>query len=275
MRLSGLVRGEVHRVRGMRGDLPDWVGWGTSGLSIIEAKGCHDKVGPQLALSRAFLQACRAEIRVRRRLAAFKRFAIATRWGVAPPSAMSPMLWVRDPETPGDGVPLEDALEVGIGVARNHYSALLGSLGLIELSDGLRRLSSARSSSERSQAISSAQSALARTPTRQIRIDTGKEPTDELIGGYVTRAGPIGAELLTTDRQVLSRLDMAPAFVGIERRILKAAIEGNSSQMLLETKETSPVLPEPNVDIRRDDGAGGWVIRFDEDQARIINESMA
>ncbi len=46
-------------VRTDRGDLPDWVACESNrtGLTIAEAKGCHDWAGPHVALERAWKQA--------------------------------------------------------------------------------------------------------------------------------------------------------------------------------------------------------------------------
>lgn len=133
MRLSGVLRGELRRVRGQRGDMPDWVCWGPStGMAIVEAKGCHDSKGPDAALDGAFRQAERGEIRVRGRRAPFKRYAIATRWGFTNPVPSSPMLWVKDPEEVGElSEPERDGLEVSM--ARWHAATLLAPLGFEDI----------------------------------------------------------------------------------------------------------------------------------------------
>ena len=87
-------------VKNARGDLPDWVVWrpGGQGLAIAEAKGSHDRQGPQSALNRAWAQAQRVDLIAGRRKLPLKRFAIATRWGVASSSLSEPIIAVHDPE---------------------------------------------------------------------------------------------------------------------------------------------------------------------------------
>jgi hypothetical protein len=47
-----------------------------------------------------------------------------------------------------------------------------------------------------------------------------------LIGGIVTRAGPItDADVAGADQEALARLNLRPVFVGIERNIIRAAID--------------------------------------------------
>ena len=145
MRLSGPMRGELRRVRDQRGDMPDWVAWGpVSGMAIVEAiveaKGCHDRSGPQQTLDRAFAQAQRAEIWGGQGLAPFKRYAIVTRWGFAAPLNWAPMLWVQDPDEQGDNVSPEEINELKAGVVRLHYASLLDRLEQRTLAGALRDL---------------------------------------------------------------------------------------------------------------------------------------
>ena len=47
-----------------------------------------------------------------------------------------------------------------------------------------------------------------------------------LVGGIVTRAGPItDAAVNPADQETLSRLNLRPVFVGVERDLIRAAID--------------------------------------------------
>lgn len=49
---------------------------------------------------------------------------------------------------------------------------------------------------------------------------------DGLIGGIVTRAGPVtDADFAPADQEALARLKLRPVFVGIERDLIRAAID--------------------------------------------------
>jgi hypothetical protein len=114
----------------IRGDRPDWAAWDGSNLALIEAKGTHDWPGPRKCLDRAYTQAERVEIKIGGRVAPFKRYAIATRWGFAAHGPDRPMLWVKDPAIEGDGVPQDGVDQLGGGIALRHSAALLKPLGI-------------------------------------------------------------------------------------------------------------------------------------------------
>lgn len=262
MRLSGMMRGELDRVPGKSGDMPDWVAWGPAkGLAIVEAKGCHDTKSPAKALERAYNQACRAEIKIGTRRAPFKRYAIATRWGFRSPKLTEPMLWVHDPEEDGAITPEEmDALRVGI--TRWHIATLLKPLGFANLSDTLIRLSSVIFRNHRERIEAEAREVLRTLPG--YRIDgAAPGPEDMLIGGFVSRAGPLAGIVSLSDQEVLRRHELTPAFVGVEHRQIKMAIDG---------------IVDPNVKaedvatsrLAGDDGAGSWVFRLEDDATQII-----
>lgn len=270
MRLSGPMRGELRRVRGQRGDMPDWVAWGPlSGMAIVEAKGCHDRSGPGQTLRRAFAQAQRAEIWGRRGLAPFKRYAIATRWGFGTPLNWAPMLWVRDPDEEGDSVSPEEIHELQAGIIRLHYATLLDRLEQRALAAALRDLAGTPFQNRHTEARARAIAALEAAPSRRIVGSLSSEPQDELVGGFVTRSGALPDELSKSDQEMLSRLKMRPAFVGVERRILRLAVDGDISSIEnhlrtadLKEKDGAPQAP-------RDDRAGGWIVRLDEDAVHI------
>jgi hypothetical protein len=272
MRLTGPTRGEVRRVVGSRGDLPDWAVWsGTHGLGIIEAKGCHDTKGPQAALGRAYKQAERAEIVVGGRLAPFKRYAIATRWGFASPLATVPKLAVKDPQIEGDGVTPDETQALGLGIVRRHCASLLGRLGYAELANALTRLASTPFRNRQAEALADARAAIDRAPTQRVDASYVIGPSDDLVGAFITRNGPPGdIKLSIQDQETLARLQMGPTFVGIERRSLKLAIEGRVEELIKEQAAAALSLTDVGGPGPRNDGAGGWVIRLEEDQARLI-----
>lgn len=268
MRLSGPMRGELRRVRGHRGDMPDWVAWGPlKGMAIIEAKGCHARGGPHQTRERAFAQAERAEIYGSQGLAPFKRYAIAIRWGFVAPLDWAPMLWVRDPEEEGD-IPPEQIQELQAGVIRLHYANLLDRLEHGALANALRELVSTpfqnRYAEARTRAIAALEAARSHRVVRSLSV----EPQDELIGGFVTRSGVLPVNALSEpDRETLSRLKMIPTFVGVERRILKLAILGDVSSIENYCQTTS--VSGESSQGPWGDGAGGWIVRLDEDAAQI------
>jgi hypothetical protein len=274
MRLGGMLRGELRRVLGRRGDMPDWVAWGpVPGMAIVEAKGCHDAKGPDAALARAYKQAERGEIRVRGRRAPFKRYAIATRWGFTNPKPSPPMLWVKDPQEEGD---LSETDRDGLQVAMARWQAatLLAPLGLAEIAKPLLELVRTpfrdRADTYRRQALEG----LSAYSPMFIESDSAS-PDDLLIGGFVTPAGPLGpVALAAEDRAMLRRLGIRSAFVGIELGALKRAIEGiPEAPWIAPPAETKAAKPETGTATfgRRsgEDGAGSWVVRLDDEQTIV------
>lgn len=86
----------------------------------------------------------------------------------------------------------------------------------------------------------------------------------------MTRSGVLPAdELSESDQEALSRLKMRPAFVGVERRILKLAILGDIASIKNHRRAASLHEEEEVPQGPRDDGAGGWIVRLDEDAAQI------
>jgi hypothetical protein len=268
MRLTGATRGLVQRVPGTRGDLPDWVVWSRArGLGIIEAKGCHDIKGPVAALTRAFNQAERAEILMQTRRAAFKRYAIATRWGFAPPSNMTPQLAVKDPEVEGEEVTPNEMRALGLGVVRRHYASLLRALGHVELASTLTRLTTARSRNQEVEAQTAARAALNGSKATRIEVREGNGPKDVLVGGTVVRDMQLLDVAPTLeDQQSLVRLQLRPTFVGIERSAVSAAIEGSLDEGETKEETAAPATESSKADETRDD----WVVRLEEDRAQLV-----
>jgi hypothetical protein len=268
MTLTGHLRGALHRVAGAKGDMPDWVAWGAArGMAIVEAKGCHDAKGPEAALARAYIQSQRAEIRAGAALAPFKRFAIATRWGFSAPTASQPMLWVHDPDEKGAITP-EEIEALALGINRWHIATLLDALGHKQLAKPIHSLIRERFENRREEAAKAARGALDRAETYRVNRVQGA-PDDEVIGGFVTKGGPLGETALSpADQEALARLALKPTFVGIERDSIIDTIDGRLPKPLKATDSPSDKI----VAIPRragEDGAGSWVVRLESDEAQV------
>ena len=256
--LNGKRRVEVKRKT--RGDLPDWIACDSQlkKITIAEAKGCHDKQGPDKALARAWLQADRIDIVSGDKKATAKRVAIATRWGASQGGAREALLAVRDPDDQGEMTP-EELGVAALGITRLHLASLLKALGYDALADSLRTLVSVRRDSAQTNARQAAVSALNSALVQEIGglPDATTIPTDGLLGAWVTRAGPIGERAVSkVDQETLQRLDLRPVFVGIERNLINAAISDDPDTvrhlMTSERAVTGPV---------RIDGGVTWMVR--------------
>src|SRR4029078_4590150 len=113
-----------------------------------------------------------------------------------------------------------------VGVTRLHVANLLRPLGYAELPNAISTPTSSRVR---------AGSLAARTLEAERVLDAAvvrdspvsaeghdAAPQDGLLGGWGTRAGPIGESALSSaDQQTLQRLDFRPVFVGVERRLVR------------------------------------------------------
>jgi hypothetical protein len=102
------------------------------------------------------------------------------------------------------------------------------------------------------------------------RLTSGDVPglRDDLLGGFVTPNGlSVGAQLSASDQDVLTRLDLNPTFVGLERRMVTAAIEGQIGELIEE--QTFARIGARDDNGPANDGTGTWVIRLDRDQVRL------
>jgi hypothetical protein len=89
-----------------------------------------------------------------------------------------------------------------------------------------------------------------------------------LVGGIVTRAGPVtGADVAPVDQESLARLHLRPVFVGIERDLIRAAIDAEPQAVRNRIADT--VSPD---EFARPDRAGGWIIPLGEER-RIIGST--
>ena len=256
-------RRRIEIVRRARGDLPDWVACAStlSDLTVAEAKGCHDPSGPERALNRAWNQAQRIDVTEGGHRVTLKRLAIVTRWGMTTRGPPDTRISVRDPIDEGDPIEPDDEGAIFAGLYRHHVANMLAHLGHAELAGSLRNLASAGFESDewQEQAIERLDRLLKKAEKPPVE---DLDEIDSLIGGIVTRAGPLNrTRILPSDQKALARLDMRPVFVGIERRLVRAAAVGNPSSIreaLLERRTEDGV---PRVDgTPRTDGAGGWIV---------------
>lgn len=254
-------RRRIDIVRRSRGDLPDWVACAAdlSSLTVAEAKGCHDRSGPDKALARGWTQAQRIDVTAKGRKVTIKRIAIATRWGAAINAPPHAYLSVRDPIDEGDPIDPDDKDAAFIGLLRHHVANLIAPLGHAELAGALRRLTRERSEHGVQREVASARALLNAAPVREV---DGASAIDGLVGGIVTRAGPlIDATANPADQDVLARLNLRPVFVGMERDFIDAAIEGEAKTVRDRLAATTR-----HDEFARPDRAGGWVIPLGADR---------
>lgn len=248
-------RKQVRIKRLARGDLPDWIACKSdlTSLTIAEAKGCHDRGGPAKALARAWTQAGRIDVTVKGRKVTVKRIAVATRWGVANSNPADAHLSVRDPIDEGDSIDPQDKDAPFVGLLRLHVANMIEPLGHAELAQALRTLT--RQTFPRPLADTSAR---ARAILDGAAIGQMAKTHDigGLVGGIVTRAGPIiDAIASTVDQDALARLNLRPVFVGVDRDLIRAAIDGEAGT--IRGRLAQKVSPD---EVARPDRAGGWII---------------
>lgn len=265
MVLSQAPHGKVKRTAHPGRDLPDWAALKPNGeMAIIEAKGCHDDGGPSAALKRAFNQTQRAEIEVAGKAAPFKRFAIATRWGVVTPKPTSPMIYVRDPEADADFVSSSELEALQLGMIRRHFAAFLRSASETKLATAILGLVENPNAKGRESSAAEARARVDSAQLTEARRDTGPAPEDALIGCFITLSGPVGP-LTRPDREVLARIGLRPAFVGVERSTIRAAIDGDLPYLV----RKRAIARDPDHHSPTDE-IGGWIIRAGVDDIEVI-----
>jgi hypothetical protein len=241
------------------GDLPDWIACdaGLVKLTVAEAKGCHDTSGPSQALARAWKQANRIDVLVNQRKAPLKRMAIAIRWGSAKGGAPFPIMSVRDPEEEGEMSASEREAAL-LGVARLHSSNLLKALGHLELAGALAELTSGIGAIEEG-TVAGAELAIRRARGYRILSDhLAAESTGELLGNWVTRAGPIARvePLSPSDQESLRGMELRPVFVGLERQLVMSLVAGDIAAVRHEISR-----PRHATARARPDRVGCWIVQ--------------
>jgi hypothetical protein len=251
-------RRRVKVTRLSRGDLPDWIACAAdlSSLTVAEAKGCHDVGGPAKALNRAWTQVGRIDVTAQGRKVTVKRIAIATRWGMAASGPTDAHLSVRDPIDEGDPIDPKEKDTLFIGLLRLHIANLIKPLGYAELAGALHRLTHQPFARRLEDDLARARTLLDAAPVREV------EKATAMGGLIVTRAGPItDADVAPADQEALARLDLRPVFVGIERDLIRAAID--AEPQAVRTRLTQMVHPDESA---RPDRAGGWIVPLGQER---------
>ena len=254
-------RRRVKVTRLSRGDLPDWIACAAdlSSLTVAEAKGCHDVGGPAKALDRAWTQAGRINITAQGRKVTVKRIAIATRWGMAAAGPTEAHLSVRDPIDEGEPIDPQEKDALFIGLLRLHIANLIKPLGHAELAGALYRIAHQPFARRLQDDLGRARTLLDAAPVREVEKATAM---GGLIGGIVTRAGQItDAAAAPADQEALARLNLRPVFVGIERDLIRAAID--AEPQAVRTRLTQTVHPD---EFARPDRAGGWIVPLGQER---------
>ena len=184
-----------------------------------------------------------------------KRIAIATRWGVATGGPCEPRIAVFDPVDEGDPTDGAEQAAIFVGLFRYHIANMILSLGHVELARSLRALAMSQELNDHRTMTQRARALLDQVGTEELPQGDGGE-THGLVGGFVTRAGPlVAANVTRVDWQMLSRLDLRPTFVGVDRELIRAVIDGEPSG-IREALAIRPAVPRT----ARSDHAGGWII---------------
>lgn len=254
-------RRKVKIKRLSRGDLPDWIACASdlSSLTVAEAKGCHDPGGPAKALTRAWAQAGRINVTAQGRKVTVKRIAIATRWGMAVAGPADAHLSVKDPLDEGEPIEPQEKDALFIGMLRLHIANLIRPLGHAELAGALYRLTQQPFARRLQGDLDLARAALDAAPVGELDKTAA---VGGMVGGIVTRAGPVtDADVTPGDQESLARLDLRPVFVGVERELIRAAIDADPQAV--RTRITQSVRPD---DFARPDRAGGWIVPLGEER---------
>ena len=147
-----------------------------------------------------------------------------------------------------------------VGLLRHHMASMIARLGHTDLAKAILLQTSARDLSTERQATDDARRLLEESSVEPPMSLEEYEYHGALIGGVVTRAGPMAKEIAARlQPSQLDGLDLRPIFVGIERDVLSTVIEGK----LADTKEALVMDKMHQFGRNRRDGAGGWIIPLD------------
>lgn len=127
-----------------------------------------------------------------------------------------------------------------IGLLRLHIANLIGQLGHAELADALYRLTRQPFARRLQGDIDLARILLDEAPVGEM----DKAATfGGLVGGIITRAGPVAdAGVTSGDQEMLAHLNLRPVFVGVERDLIRAAID--AEPQAVRTRLTQSARPD-------------------------------
>ena len=173
------------------------------------------------------------------------------------------MLVSEDTQHPSTGIDTGIALRIDVPEAEvdERPGAAADVVGHAELGISLRDLAGAVHEQDWWQAVERANDLLDAASTESPALTTGLAETADLIGGVVTRAGPVaGVAISRAERAALERLDLRPVYVGIHREVVSALIEGGPAlvEQALVLDKLAGEAPS------RSDRAGGWIISLDD-----------
>ena len=172
---------------------------------------------------------------------------------MASPSPADAYLSVQDPVDIGEAIDPQDKDAPFIGLLRLHVASMIEHLGHAELALALRDLTRQTFPRGLQNASARARATLDGAAISEVEKDGD---IGGLVGGIVTRAGPItDASASAVDQEALARLNLRPVFVGIDRDLVRAAIDGEAET--IRGHLAAKVSPD---DFARRDGAGGWII---------------
>lgn len=246
------------------GDLPDWIACAPdfSSLTVAEAKGSHDPRGPAKSLARAMTQACRINVMLHQRTVPVSRISIATRWGMQTGGPAEPYLSVRGMRDKKNPIEPHEWDALFIGMLRLHIANLIRPLGYAKLAAALCMMTRASDKHSVKNSRDFANEMLSEALVAEVSTSAS---INKLIGGIVTRGGPLMRTHVTLDDQVtLERLSFRPLFVGVEHSLIDAAINAEPyavrAQLKPPVRTDDLVRPESPDDFARRDGAGGWMV---------------
>ena len=162
-------------------------------------------------------------------------------------------LSVKNPLDEGEPLEPHEKDALFIGLLRLHIANLIRQLGHVELADALYRLTRQPFARRLQGDIDLARILLDEAPVGEM----DKAATfGGLVGGIITRAGPVAdAGVTSGDQEMLAHLNLRPVFVGVERDLIRAAID--AEPQAVRTRLTQSARPD---DFARPDRAGGWIV---------------
>ena len=175
---------------------------------------------------------------------------------------------MRDPIDEDDPIEQSEEDAMFVGLFRHHVANMITKIGHLELATAIRALTAPyvhRDDREDVRQDKSAREILGRTP----RVELGHDAEHlTLVGGTVTRAGPLPESGVSpADLEMLARLDLRPIFVGVEHKLLEAAIA------VVGTTIREALADRPSAMGRaRNDRAGSWIVPLgDEDDGEFLH----